>query len=151
MSPYFSLIAAAAAGPLETDQVIVGVIAAAAVVFTIVAVVVRERRKGLAVRERELAAFQERNRQEESQRERDSKAYSQHINLNELTARKIDLETKVLQAQLDAADRDRTAREQHEEYHRLMIQKTELEVQSLKLHIREQRKRIDDFTSYDDE
>jgi hypothetical protein len=32
-----------------------------------------------------------------------------------------------------------------------MVQKTRLEIQSLQLHIREQRKRIDDFTSYDDE
>ena len=84
-------------------------------------------------------------------REREGRAFSQHVALNDLTAKKLELETRVLQAQLDAAERDKRAREQHEEYHRLMVDKAGLEIQSLKLHIREQKKRMDDFTSYDDE
>ena len=128
-----------------------------AAVFVVAVVVVcgylwyRERERSQRLRERELTAYQHRNKLEEAQREREGRAFSQHVALNDLTAKKLELETRVLQAQLDAAERDKRAREQHEEYHRLMVDKAGLEIQSLKLHIREQKKRMDDFTSYDDE
>jgi hypothetical protein len=111
----------------------------------------RDREQVRKLRERELAAFQQRNQLEQAQRERDGRAFSQHVALNDLQAKKLDLETKVLQAQLDAAERDKRARQLQEEFHRLVVDKTSLEIQSLKLHIREQKKRTDDFSSYDDE
>lgn len=145
----FFVAAAPVKSPNEDVIVLIGLIGFALIVIG--TVIWRDRRRSLGLRERELAAFRERSDQDQTQRERDSKAYSQHVALNELTAKKIELETKLMQAQLDTVERDRTARDHHEDYQRLMIQKTELEIQSLKLHIREQRKRIDDFTSYDDE
>jgi hypothetical protein len=124
--------------------IVIGVISVATVWFL-------DRKKTRKLRERELAAFQQRSKMEEAQKEREGRAYNQHVALNDLTAKKLELETRVLHAQLEAAEREKRARELHEEYHRLVVDKTSLEIQSLKLHIREQKKRMDDFTSYDDE
>jgi hypothetical protein len=101
--------------------------------------------------ERETAMHHEQHAQQAVHREREDKAYQQHVSLNDLTARKIDVEIRVLQAQLQAAERDGRLRDQNEEYHRLMVEKAELEIQSLKLHIREQKKRNEDYSSFDDE
>lgn len=83
--------------------------------------------------------------------ERDEKAYAQHVALNDLTAEKIKLEQQYLQMQMKIGNLEIEARERNEEYHRLMATKTELEIKSLKLHIREQTKRLDDYTGYDEE
>jgi len=131
-------------------------------VLLIGGLVYRDWRRNMKIREQNIKALQDhrerervteetRNEQDRAHREREDKAYHQHVNLNELTAEKFQAETKVLEAQLAAMERDRAARERDEEYHKLMVQKARLEIQSLQLHIREQRKRIDDFTSYDDE
>lgn len=85
----------------------------------------------------------------EQHAERDQKAYEQHVTLNQLTADKIRLENQYLQMQLRIGQLEVEAREHNEEYHELMRQKTQLEIQSLKLHIREQTKRLDDFSGYD--
>ncbi len=111
----------------------------------------REKTRSRQIRERELAAYQDRNRAEQIQKERDGKAYAQHVALNELQTTKLTLETKLLQAQFENVERDRHMRDNHEDYHKLMMQKAELEIQSLKLHIKEMRKRNEDFGSYDDE
>lgn len=111
----------------------------------------RDREQVRKLRERELAAFQQRNQMEQSQKDRDGRAFNQHLALNDLQAKKVELETRVLQAQLEAADRDKRARQLQEEFHKLVVDKTSLEIQSLKLHIKEQMKRNDDFTSYDEE
>lgn len=125
----------------------VGVLLAAAVIY----VWSREKQRSRQIRERELAAYQDRNRVEQIQKERDGKAYAQHVALNELQTTKLTLETKLLQAQFENVERDRHMRDNHEDYHKLMMQKTELEILSLKLHIKEMRKRNEDFGSYDDE
>jgi hypothetical protein len=83
--------------------------------------------------------------------ERDQRAYAQHVALNDLTAEKIKLENQYLQLQVRIGQLKIEAREHNEEYHRLMSQKTQLEIQSLKLHIREQHKRLDDYTGFNDE
>ena len=107
--------------------------------------------------ERERTAQAEQARQMESQhqqqsrqREREEGAYQQHIRLQELTARKLDLEARLLTAQAENIDRDRQIREKNAEYHELMVKKAQLEIQSLKLHIKEQLKRGEDFTNYDE-
>lgn len=96
-------------------------------------------------------AQQRSNAFSDQQSERDQKAYAQHVALNDLTAEKIGLENQYLQLQLKIGQLEIEARSHNEEYHRLMSQKTQIEIQSLKLHIREQTKRLDDYTSYDDE
>jgi hypothetical protein len=110
------------------------------------------RNRGARRRSSEHAAMaHQQQSQQRAKNERDERVYGQHVTLNDLTARKIELETRLMQAQAENIDQDRRMREQNEEYHRLMVQKAQLEIQSLKLHIREQQKRNEDFTSYDDE
>lgn len=140
----------AQAGTKGEDPIVVIAIVGVAVVG-IAAFILREKLKTRQIRERELAAYQDRNRVEQVQKDRDGKAYAQHVALNDLQTAKLTLETKLLQAQFDNVERDRHMRDNHEDYHKLMMQKTELEIQSLKLHIREMRKRNEDFGSYDDE
>lgn len=103
------------------------------------------------LRRREVEAVEQQQRQHLAQLQRDEKAYSQHVSLNDLTARKLELEAQLMQLQLETASNERRVREQNDEYHKLMVQKAQLEIQSLKLHIREQLKRNEDFTSYDEE
>ena len=107
----------------------------------------RETRRGVQIKR--LQEAQERgNSIAEQNSDRDQKAYAQHVALNDLTADKIKLENQYLQLQVRIGQLEIEAREHNEEYHRLMSQKTQLEIQSLKLHIREQTKRLDDYTGY---
>jgi hypothetical protein len=138
----------------DPADVLPGVLGAALLVaIVIVAIVIsRDQIQKRQRREREAAMIGEQQRQQSVHREREEKAYQQHTVLNDLHARKVELETRLLQAQADNAARDQRVREQNEEYHRLMVQKAQLEIQSLKLHIREQQKRNEDFSSgYEEE
>lgn len=83
--------------------------------------------------------------------DRDENLFDQHMTLNALTAEKLRLEAQYLQLQTDIARKEIEARGRMDKYHDLMTQKAQLEVQSLRLHIREQRKRLDDFTSFDED
>lgn len=148
-----SILIAAGAVPNQSALESGIVLGAIMVIVAALALVLwrRDRIRVSQIRERELAAYQDRNRVEQLQKERDGKAYAQHVALNELQTTKLALETKLLQAQFDNVERDRHMRDNHEDYHKLMMQKTELEIQNLKLHIREMRKRTEDFGSYEDE
>jgi hypothetical protein len=133
----------------DPAMIILGVLTVGAVLGAIA--VYRGRQNRARLEMEQMRAEHQRRAQQSTQSDRDEKVYQQHVALNDLTARKIELETRLMQAQADSMDHDRRAREQNEEYHRLMVEKVELEIQSLKLHIREQKKRNEDFTSYDDE
>ena len=127
------------------------IVVVALFVAVVVVLVWRDQRRSAAAKAGTQAAIAEQHRLGQVQHERDERAYSQHVFLNDLTGEKLQAENKVLIAQLAAMERDRLAREREDEFHQLMVQKAKLEIQSLQLHIREQRKRIDDFNSYDDE
>lgn len=128
------------------------IIVVVAVFVTVVVVLVwRDQRRSSAAKAGAQAAIAEQRRLGQVQQERDDRAYAQHVHLNDLTGEKLQAENKVLIAQLAAMERDRIARERDDEFHQLMVHKSKLEIQSLQLHIREQRKRIDDFNSYDEE
>jgi len=149
MSPMVLLAQRAARN--EADPLTIGLIGLLVVAVIVCISLWQGRRRNAAASERDRNMLAEQQRIGQLQQERDEKAYSQHVSLNDLTAEKLEAETKVLEAQLAAMERDRVARERDEEFNQLMVQKAKLEIQSLQLHIREQRKRIDDFTSYDDE
>jgi methylmalonyl-CoA mutase N-terminal domain/subunit len=91
------------------------------------------------------------NRLMEQNAEREQRAYAQHVALNDLAAQKMKLEIEHLQMQARLGQMEVESRERADEYHRLMSEKTRFEIQSLKLHIREQNKRLDDFGGYNDE
>lgn len=130
--------------------IVVGAIAGVLLLAIIIMVVI-DRRRSRAIRVREVEAFEQQQRQHMTQLQRDEKAFGQHVSLNDLTARKLELEAQLMQLQLEAASNERRVREQNDEYHKLMVQKAQLEIQSLRLHIREQLKRNEDFSGYDEE
>ncbi len=87
----------------------------------------------------------------DQQAEREQKAYAQHVALNDLAAEKMKLEIQYLQLQTKIGELEVSSRERADEYHRLMSEKARFEIQSLKLHIREQNKRLDDYTGFNDD
>lgn len=104
-----------------------------------------------AALQRQIAELGRRLADRTAQEAREHQAQETHTKLNDLMARKIDMEAKVLEAQLATARHDASVREMTSEYQRLVVAKTELEIRSLKLHIREQEKRNEDYSGYDDE
>ncbi len=80
--------------------------------------------------------------QQATDAQRQTGAYEQHTRLNELTGRKIELEMKWLESQTAAMAESRKRDEAWLEYHELMVEKTKLEMDSLRLYIQEQRKRL---------
>ncbi len=83
-------------------------------------------------------------------RDRENSAFQQHTELNSLAAQKFKREIELLDVQLQLAKFDLGMRHDHRDYHDLVMEKARLEIESLKLHIKEQRKRNDDFGSPDD-
>lgn len=76
--------------------------------------------------------------------EKDRAMYEQHRVLNDLAMQKMQAEIALLQRQIKAGeDDDRLAAAR--EFHELNVEKVKLEIDSLRLHIAEQRKRIDDW------
>lgn len=65
--------------------------------------------------------------------------------LDALVGRKISLEIDLLTTQIELARRDLAMRGDQLDYHDAMMAKAKLETESLKLHIREQHKRLDDL------
>ena len=67
-----------------------------------------------------------------------------HEDLNRLMAQKMERELKLLDVQVELARRDQAMRSDQLDYHDTMMEKAKLEIESLKLHIKEQRKRLDE-------
>ncbi len=67
-----------------------------------------------------------------------------HEDLNRLMAQKMERELKLLDVQVELARRDQAMRSDQLDYHDTMMEKAKLEIESLKLHIQEQRKRLDE-------
>jgi hypothetical protein len=65
--------------------------------------------------------------------------------LDALVGRKMSLEIDLLTTQIELARRDLAMRGDQLDYHDAMMAKAKLETESLKLHIREQHKRLDDL------
>ena len=77
--------------------------------------------------------------------QRDSAMYEQHRRMNELATLKLEAEVALLQGQVKARGDDDDRLHAAKEFHELSVEKTKLEIDSLRLHIAEQRKRIDDW------
>ncbi len=83
--------------------------------------------------------------------DRDAKAFEQHLQLNELAAQKMRQEIEMLGLQLQLAKQEVNARLERHDYHDAVMEKTRLEIESLKLHIKEQKKRLDEFGEFREE
>jgi hypothetical protein len=77
--------------------------------------------------------------------ERDTVMFNQHRRMNELATAKLEAEVALLQAQLKVRIDDEDRLQASKEFHELNVEKTKLEIDSLRLHIAEQRKRLDEF------
>lgn len=73
--------------------------------------------------------------------------FEQGQSINQTGLKKMQLETQLLQTQVQIAEHELASRQRHEQINSVAIEKLRLEVESLKLHIREQHKRLDDFSS----
>ncbi|MFT3684549.1 MAG: hypothetical protein QM783_06400 [Phycisphaerales bacterium] len=71
--------------------------------------------------------------------------FALHKQINELTAAKLRAEVSLLEAQVRVRNDDEDRIQASKEFHELTVEKTKLEIDSLRLHIVELRKRIDDF------
>ena len=67
-----------------------------------------------------------------------------HDDLNRLMSQKMERELKLLDVQVELARRDQAMRSDQLDYHDTMMEKAKLEIESLKLHIQDQRKRLDE-------
>ncbi|MDX2131662.1 MAG: hypothetical protein SFY69_06395 [Planctomycetota bacterium] len=82
--------------------------------------------------------------------QRESIAFEQHRRLNDLAYRKMGLEVQALEVQLKLMESDLRRRDEAGEHAEAALQKVRLEIDSLRLHIREQRKRVDDYGQFDE-
>ena len=77
--------------------------------------------------------------------ERGAAFADQHRRLNDLQILKLTAEVELLQAQLRASASHPDRIDAGKEAHELMVEKTRLEIDGLRLHIAEQRKRMEDW------
>jgi Tfp pilus assembly protein PilV len=143
----------------EQSQTVDGVVTAFVVaVIAILALgglwIQRERNERLAAQrrafdaERALLASGNSNGGEEAKlAERNDLMFEQHRRMNQLTIAKLETEIQLMQAQLTQRETTEDRLEAGKEYHELMVEKTKLEMDSLRLHIAELRKRMEDWNS----
>ncbi len=77
---------------------------------------------------------------------RDAVMFALHRQMNELTIAKLRAEVQLLETQASVREGVKDREEAGKEYHELMVEKAKLEIDSLRLHIAELRKRMDDWT-----
>lgn len=82
--------------------------------------------------------------------EREAIAFEQHRQMNELALQKIRLEVQALTTQLKLMESDLRRRTDAEAFHDLMTEKARVEIEALRLQVREQRKRLDDYGQFED-
>jgi hypothetical protein len=131
-------------GVEPSDIAILVVVVLCAAVATVSILLMNERRRRQEAERRavELARAQG-SASGASQRE--ATMFALHKQINELTAAKLQAEVALLQAQVRVRGEDDDRIQAAKEFHELTVEKTRLEIDSLRLHIVELRKRIDDF------
>lgn len=113
--------------------------------------VVKEREKRLAAQQRALQAehalASSPGAEDQLNAKRNEMLFEQHRRMNQLTIAKLESEVQLMQLQLQSKDSLKDREEAGKEYHELMVEKTKLEMDSLRLHIAELRKRMDDWSA----
>jgi mannitol-specific phosphotransferase system IIBC component len=80
---------------------------------------------------------------------RDEVMFEQQKHLNQLMISKIQTEIELMRGQAMSREDRETRESAAKEYHELMVEKTKLEMDSMRLHIAEVRKRLDDWNISD--
>ena len=106
-----------------------------------------QRRKQQALEARIRGLLAERAQPPQRDEGRDQVMFDQHRRMNELQIAKLTAEVELLQRQVKSRQLDEDRIEAGKEYHELMVEKTKLEMDSLRLHIAELRKRMEDWRS----
>ncbi|MGD9790782.1 MAG: hypothetical protein AB7Q00_11690 [Phycisphaerales bacterium] len=135
--------------PNDSDMRLAGIIIFAVLALVFLAAYLRERsrRQAMALREMRM----ESTAPPPVPNDRDAKAFEQHLQLNDLAAQKMRQEIEMLGLQLQLAKQEVNARLERHDYHDAVMEKTRLEIESLKLHIKEQKKRLDEFGEFREE
>lgn len=84
---------------------------------------------------------------EQAASQRNQVMFDQHKRINQLTIDKLEAEIQLMQAQLATRVNQKDREEAGKEAHELMVEKTRLEIDSLRLHIAEMRKRMEDWNT----
>lgn len=140
-----TLAAGNVVGPSETAFIIVLVTMTLLIVIGATILVQYERRLRREA-EHALRTLQTRT---DTTEDRDSVMFLQHRAMNDLQMAKLAAEVQILQAQLSHRTVDTDRLEAGKEAHELMVEKMRLEMDSLRLHIAEQRRRGEDWNSND--
>jgi hypothetical protein len=130
------------------DLVLLLVLALLATVAFVLYASWRRERAHRALIEHQAAVIDKQAEGAGSHAEHEQQMFEQHQRLNELQGRKLHLELRLMEAQLRLMEADLSKRDEAGQVHAAMLLKTRLEVDSLKLHISEQRKRLDDYGQY---
>lgn len=134
----------AAARPLYSDLDLLWItLPTAVLVGLVVAFVMRARLKKQA--ERGIAESQRKAIADQARREQ--MHFEQGQLINQTGLKKMQLETQLLQTQVKIAEHELASRLRNDQVNAVAIEKLRLEVESMKLHIREQHKRLDEFGS----
>lgn len=135
---------------LNTDGLIVlfGIATSAAIIALVLTLI--ETRKRLAVSRKHAALVESKLGEvgesiNSGSHLRESVVFEQHKRMNELQIAKLTAEVELLQRQLHSRGLEEDRIEAGREYHELMVEKTKLEMDSLRLHIAELRKRMEDW------
>ncbi len=83
----------------------------------------------------------------ETNHKREAFHFEQGQLINQTGLKKMQLETQLLQTQVKIAEHELASRLRNDQVNAVAIEKLRLEVESMKLHIREQHKRLDEFGS----
>lgn len=98
--------------------------------------------------ERALLSAGETSEEDDEKAEgRNQQMFEQHRRMNQLTIAKLEAEIQLMHAQITQRATSEDRLEAGKEYHELMVEKTKLEMDSLRLHIAELRKRMEDWNS----
>lgn len=127
-----------------TTKIVLGGVAAVIAVGCVLAYRQEQKRKRVASEE-EAVNRSKMERSSNAGAERDAVMYDQHRKINDLHIRKLEAEVSLLQGQVSSRADDADRLHAAKEFHELTVEKTKLEIDSLRLHIAEQRKRLDEF------
>lgn len=145
---HWSVMAVSTPGdPPRIGELPLALFALAVVILLLVGVALAANLSNRKQRKAALAETAARQQFQAEQSRREQFHFEQGQMINQVGLKKMQLETQLLQVQVQIAEHELAARQRNENINSVAIEKLRLEVESLKLHIREQHKRLDDFSS----
>lgn len=139
----------AAAGGADDTAPFVGIFSVLALGVLVVTSLVVRRQLQAAARARNQEDAARRAARQSTDIDREGVMFVQHRALNDLAMEKMKLEIRLMEQQLGAAQGEGPKGIDAGEYHARMMEKLSLEIESLKLHIHDQRKRLDDWGQFE--